>query len=60
MGIGFLNSRIADLRKEITIYSRFIRIKNVKCKEYSLAPFEETSVDSARYYKSIIASRPAG
>ncbi|MEJ7738512.1 MAG: hypothetical protein WKF97_13865 [Chitinophagaceae bacterium] len=60
MGIGYLNSRIADLRKEITIHSRFIRISNVKCKEYSLAPFEETSIDSAKYDKSIIASRRTG
>ncbi len=40
LGIGFPNSRIAELRKQqVTIYSRFIRISNVQCKEYSLQPF---------------------
>lgn len=40
IGIGFLNSRIAELRKhQITIHSRYIRIQNIQCKEYSLRPF---------------------
>ncbi|MEJ7740465.1 MAG: hypothetical protein WKF97_23865 [Chitinophagaceae bacterium] len=59
MGIGYLNSRISDLRKVMTIHSRFIRINGIQCKEYSLAPFDESAGGSDRYYKSIIASRRA-
>lgn len=42
LGIGYLNSRISDLRNraKIEIYSRFISRHGVTCCEYSLKPFE--------------------
>jgi hypothetical protein len=40
MGIGFLNSRISDLKKkQFSVHSRWIKIKAIKCKEYSFKPF---------------------
>lgn len=42
MGIGFLNSRISDLKKnDYVIYDRWISIKGIRCKEYSLTPFQK-------------------
>ena len=38
LGIPFLHSRIADLRKEVGIYDRWIKVNGVRCKEYSLKP----------------------
>jgi len=39
MGIPHLDRRIAELKKSMTIHSRFIRIHNTRCQEYSLQPF---------------------
>lgn len=46
LGIGYLNSRISDLKKFLkpygkVIYKRMIKIKEVDIKEYSLYPFED-------------------
>jgi hypothetical protein len=41
MGIGFLNSRIPDVKeKGYTVYSRRIKIGHIYCKEYSFKPFD--------------------
>lgn len=41
LGIGYLNSRIADLRcrSGIIIHDRMIEVNGTHCKEYSLTPF---------------------
>ena len=40
LGITHLNTRIAELRAhDITIYSRPMAYRNIKCQEYSLQPF---------------------
>lgn len=39
MGIYHLNSRIAEVRKVVTVYSRDIRENGINCKEYDLKPF---------------------
>lgn len=41
--IGFLNSRISDLRNKckVQIYDRMIDVDGIKCNEYSLKPFEK-------------------
>ena len=40
MGITHLNTRVAELRsRDITIYSRPVHLRNIKCQEYSLRPF---------------------
>jgi hypothetical protein len=43
LGIGYLNSRISDLRNKckIQIYDRLIDVNGTKCNEYSLKPFEK-------------------
>lgn len=42
LGVSYLNSRISNLKESgIPIYSRFIRIGNTQCKEYSLQPFAD-------------------
>lgn len=40
LGITHLDKHIADLRRELTIHSRTIRIHNTRCTEYSLQAFE--------------------
>lgn len=41
MGIGFLNSRMSDLKKaEKQFYSRWVVINGCKCKEYSFTAFK--------------------
>ena len=41
LGITHLNTRIAELRAhDITIYSRPVHFRNIKCQEYSLRPFQ--------------------
>ena len=40
MGIGFLNSRIPDVKaRGYKVYNRWTKIKTIKCKEYSFKPF---------------------
>lgn len=40
LGITHLNTRVAELRAhDITIYSRPVHFRNIKCQEYSLRPF---------------------
>jgi hypothetical protein len=40
MGIGFLNSRIPDVKaKGYKVYDRRIKVKSIYCKEYSFKPF---------------------
>jgi hypothetical protein len=43
LGIGYLNSRISDLRNkcEVTIYHRQLKINGIYCNEYSITPFLE-------------------
>lgn len=43
LGIGYLNSRISDLRNkcQITIYSRDIVVNDTHVNEYSLTPFKD-------------------
>lgn len=36
LGICFLHSRIADLRKDTHIYDKWVIVNGVRCKEYSL------------------------
>lgn len=42
LGIGYLNSRIADLRCKhgIIIHDRMVEVSGTHCKEYSLRAFE--------------------
>ena len=41
MGIGFLNSRMSDLKKNDKIFfSRWVVIEGCKCKEYSFTEFK--------------------
>jgi hypothetical protein len=42
LGVLRLASRMHELRKEATIYDRFIDEGGVRVKEYSLKPFPET------------------
>lgn len=41
LGIGYLNSRIADLRcrSGIIIHDRMVEVNGTRCKEYSMRPF---------------------
>ena len=40
LGITHLNTRIAELRsRDITVYSRPMAYRNIKCQEYGLQPF---------------------
>lgn len=43
LGIGYLNSRISDLRNKckVQIYDRMIEVNGTHCNEYSLNPFPE-------------------
>lgn len=42
MGINNLHSRIPELKAAgLPIYSRFIKVGRIDCKEYSLQPFDE-------------------
>lgn len=43
LGIGYLNSRISDLRNkcEVTIYSRDIVVNGTHVNEYSINPFKD-------------------
>ena len=42
MGINNLHSRIPELKAAgIPIYSRFIKVGRIDCKEYSLQPFKK-------------------
>jgi hypothetical protein len=42
LGLGYLNSRISDLRNKchIKIYDRMVDVNGVKCKEYSITAFK--------------------
>jgi hypothetical protein len=41
LGIGYLNSRISDLRNKckVQIYDKMIEVKGTHCNEYSIKPF---------------------
>jgi len=43
LGIGYLNSRISDLRNKcnVQIYDRMIEVNGTYCNEYSIKPFEK-------------------
>lgn len=43
LGIGYLNSRISDLRNKckVQIYDRMIEVNGTHCNEYSITEFEE-------------------
>ena len=44
MGINNLHSRIPELKAAgIPIYSRFIKVGRIDCKEYSIKPFTDQS-----------------
>ena len=48
MGINNLHSRIPELKAAgIPVYSRFIKVGRIDCKEYSLNPFNNT-IDTER------------
>ena len=41
MGINNLHSRISELKAAgIPVYSRFIKLGRINCKEYSMKPFD--------------------
>ena len=42
LGIGYLNSRVSDLRKAgVSVYKRMIEVGGVHVKEYSMFPFPQ-------------------
>jgi hypothetical protein len=48
MGIYSFHSRLAELRKVVQVYDKYIRVGNTTVKSYSLKPFEDTAKAGSR------------